>query len=60
MVGYKIALGYCLGKPILQTSALNMLCLSALCLSRDHFNHVCSIKGKIAYFLSKGKIDIIF
>ena len=25
----------------------HMLCLSVLCLSRDHFNHLCSINGKI-------------
>jgi len=27
---------------------LNMLCLSVLCFSRDHFNHLCWIKGTIA------------
>jgi len=40
-----------------------MLRLSALYLSRDHFNHMCSIEGKIAkayIFASRGKIDTIF
>ena len=27
---------------------LSMLCLSVLCLSHDHINHSCLIKGKIA------------
>jgi len=46
----KLLVAFCFVKYKLSyaiTLKLKMLCLSVLCFSRDHFNHLCSIKGKI-------------